>query len=266
MTTFRGSAAPLSNTGFEQALRSLEADAPSLWALITVETSGFGYLPDRRPKILFERHVFHRRTGGRYDATHPDISAPTPGGYLGDGAEYTRLEQAMTLDRQAALDSASWGLGQIMGYHAIDLGYPNSEAMAASFRDGEDEQLAGTQRFISTNAPLRRAFAEKNWTRFAFYYNGADYAKQDYHGKLEHFHDLYQLKGTPDITVRMAQAWLTYLGYRPGRVDGLLGPNTGTALIAFQKAKGLPVTAELDDASLEQLRLAVVNGVQGAGD
>jgi hypothetical protein len=263
MTTFRGSAAPLSNTGFGRALQSLEADAQSLWALITVETSGFGYLSDRRPKILFERHVFHRRTGGRYDAAHPDISAPTSGGYLGDGAEYLRLESAMSLDRQAALDSTSWGLGQIMGYHAVDLGYPGTEAMVASFRDGEDEQLAGAQRFINANPPLHQAFSQKNWTRVAFFYNGAGYARQGYHLKLEHYHDLYKLKGTPSITVRMAQAWLTYLGYRPGGVDGILGQHTGTAIIAFQKATGLPVTAELDDATLERLRLAVANGGQG---
>src|SRR5204863_9082982 len=33
----------------------------------SVETSGCGYLPDRRPKILFERHVFSRLTEHRYD-------------------------------------------------------------------------------------------------------------------------------------------------------------------------------------------------------
>lgn len=261
MSTFRGAAAPLSGTGFRQAMQSLETDAQSLWALITVETSGFGYLPDRRPKILFERHVFHRRTGGRYGAAHADISAPAAGGYLGDGAEYTRLERAMALDRQAALDSASWGLGQIMGYHATALGYPGSEAMVAGFCEGEDEQLAGVQRFIRAHPPLRQALLQKNWTRVAFFYNGAGYAEHGYHRKLEHYHDLYQLKGTPDITVRMAQAWLTYLGYQPRGVDGILGAATGTALIAFQKEKGLPVTAELDGATLERLRLAVADAV-----
>lgn len=262
MTAFQGGAAPLSSAGFERAKQSLEADAESLWALIAVETSGFGFLPDRRPKILFERHVFHRRTGGRHDA-HADISAPTMGGHSGGGAEYARLERAMRLDRQAAFDSASWGLGQVMGYHATRLGYPSTEEMVARFREGEDEQLAAAQRFISANPPLRQAFVQKKWTRVAFFYNGAGYARHGYDRRLAHFHDLYELKGTPSITVRMAQAWLTYLGYRPRGIDGIIGPGTEMAVIDFQKARGLPVTAKPDDATLEQLRLAVANG--GAG-
>lgn len=202
-----------------------------------------------------------RRTGGRHDA-HADISAPTVCGHLGDGAEYARLERAMRLDRQAAFDSASWGLGQIMGYHAPHLGYPSTEAMVARFREGEDEQLAAAQRFISAHPPLRQAFAQKKWSRVAFFYNGAAYARHGYDRRLEHFHDLYELKGTPSITVRMAQAWLTYLGYRPRGIDGILGPGTEMAVIDFQKARGLPVTAEPDEATLEQLRLAVANGAQ----
>jgi hypothetical protein len=262
MTMFQGSAAPMSSAGFNQAQQYLEADAQSLWALIAVETSGFGFLPDRRPKILFERHVFHRRTGGKYGAAHPGVSASAAGGYLGGAAEYMRLEEAMSLDRQAAFESVSWGLGQIMGYHAVHLGYPSAEAMVADFREGEDAQLAGTQRFISANPPLRQAFSQKKWNRVAFFYNGAAYAKHAYDRKLEHFHDLYKLKGTPNITVRMAQAWLTYLNYQPRGIDGIFGAGTGTAVIAFQKDRGLPVTATLDDATLEQLRLAAASAVQ----
>ena len=144
-----------------------------------------------------------------------------------------------------------------MGYHASRLGYPDTEAMVARFCEGEDEQMEGAQRFISANPPLRQAFAHKEWTRVAFFYNGAAYARQGYHRRLEQFHDLYELKGTPSITVRMAQAWLTYLGYRPRGIDGILGPGTEMAVIDFQKARGLPVTAEPDDATLEDIQYHV---------
>ncbi|MFK3737684.1 N-acetylmuramidase domain-containing protein [Massilia sp. TN1-12] len=265
MTAFRGNAAPLSSSGFRRTMVALATDPASLWALITVETSGFGYLPDRRPKILFERHVFHRRTGGKYGSTHADISAPAPGGYLGDADEYTRLERALALDRQAALDSTSWGLGQVMGFHAASLGYPGTEAMVTGFLEDEDAQLEAVQRFIGAHAALRQALRRQDWTRVAFFYNGASYAQHGYHRKLEHYHDLYAIKGTPDIAVRTAQAWLTYLGYAPRGVDGILGPATGAAVVAFQKAQGLPVTADLDDASLERLRLAAAAAAGRSG-
>lgn len=260
MNEFRGGAAPLTQAGFDASAGALGVDAPSLWALITVETRGFGFLPDRRPKILFERHVFHRRTGGRFSALHPDISAPVSGGYLGGAAEYARLERAMRLDRQAALDSASWALGQIMGYHALRLNYPSTQAMVDSFETGEDEQLAGAQRFIEANPPLKQAFSRGQWSRVAFFYNGAGFAKNGYDRNLEHYHDLYVLKGTPDITVRMVQAWLTYLGYRPRGVDGILGAGTLAAVLAFQKDKGLPANANLDDRTLALLRAAAASG------
>ena len=44
---------------------------------MAVETSGQGFLPNRRPQILFERHIFSTLTKRRFDASHPNISAST---------------------------------------------------------------------------------------------------------------------------------------------------------------------------------------------
>jgi hypothetical protein len=57
-------------------LDRLGVDQATLWSLLTVETRGFGFLPDQRPEILFERHIFHKHTGGRFSAGHPNISSP----------------------------------------------------------------------------------------------------------------------------------------------------------------------------------------------
>lgn len=117
-----GEAAPLSQTGFDAVLDRLGVDQAALWSLMTVETRGFGFLPDRRPKILFERHIFHKRTGGRFRTGHPNIRSPAGKGYLGDAAEYDRLAQAIELDRDAAVESASSGVqgafkGRSRGVH-----------------------------------------------------------------------------------------------------------------------------------------------------
>lgn len=255
--TFTGKAAILSQTGVKRTLADLELDPATLWALLTVETRGFGFLPDRRPKILFERHIFHRRTGGRFSAAHPDISSSSSGGYVGGAGEYARLARAARLDRQAALESASWGLGQIMGFNASALGYIGAEAMVASFVEGEDAQLEGVARFVLANPPLASALKARNWPRVAFFYNGADFARNQYDLKLQRFCDLYEVRGTPDIEVRAAQARLTYLGFDPRGVDGVLGDGTRAALIAFKKANGLDVNANLDDATKEALQAAV---------
>jgi hypothetical protein len=259
MTTFLGKAAPLTQQGFDDVCGMLGVDPPSLWSLTTVETRGFGFLPDRRLKILFERHIFHKRTGGRYSSLHADISSSLAGGYIGGAAEYQRLAKAMALDPAAALESASWGLGQIMGFNAVKLGYANADDMVTQFVESEDQQLQGTLRFIQSNAALARAFAGKRWDKVAFFYNGESYARNEYDKKLERYFTLYTLKGTPSMTIRTAQAWLTYLGYSPRGVDGLVGDGTRTAAIAFQKHQGLPVTAELDEATLLALQRAAAD-------
>src|SRR5262249_21522773 len=64
---------------------NLSGGVQELWTVLNVETSGCGSLSDRRPQILYERHVFHRLTGGRFD--DGDLSDSASGGY---GAEWRR--------------------------------------------------------------------------------------------------------------------------------------------------------------------------------
>ena len=120
---FAGAARPLHSDGLTAAAKHVGVDPAALWTVVVVETSGCGFLPDRRPCILFERHIFSTRTGRRFDAAHPGISG-SAGGYGQPGAhQYERLEEAIACGRPAVIESASWGLGQIWGSM---LGWPGS--------------------------------------------------------------------------------------------------------------------------------------------
>lgn len=113
---FKGTALPLDKDGIAQTIDRMDIGEAELWAVITVETRGCGFLPDRRPKILFERHIFSHETLGRFDQSNPEVSNRMPGGYGMDGPhQYSRLEEAMNLEATAALRSASWGIGQVLG-------------------------------------------------------------------------------------------------------------------------------------------------------
>jgi hypothetical protein len=255
MTTlqFAGRAAPLSATGVTQFATLTRSGAREMWAVLSVETSGCGFLDDRRPKILFERHQFHALTGGRYDKTHPNISQPTAGGYGAGGAyQYTRLAEALALDPDNALKSASWGLGQVMGLNFARAGFPTAQAMVDAMVDSEDAQLAAVAKFLVANH-LDTALAAHNWAGFARGYNGVDYARNNYDGQLRQFYAQLVPSRVPDLTVRAVQIGLTYSGIDPQGIDGDMGPATRAAISAFQKQAGLTVTGAIDDALLDAL-------------
>jgi hypothetical protein len=114
--------------------------------------------------VLFERHYFHRLTDGRFDRLHPGISAPTQGGYVGGTVEYARLEAAMALDEDAALQSASWGIGQVMGANYEDAGFPTVKAMVEAAVESENAQLISVAHFIE-KSHLTGALRGQDWTR-----------------------------------------------------------------------------------------------------
>ena len=252
-TEFVGKAKPLSQQGIDAATARLEVGGAEIWAVLTVETSGCGFLPDRRPKILFERHIFHRETNGKFDATAQDVSNQTGGGYGAGGAhQYERLARAVALDRRAALRSASWGLGQVMGFNAESVGFASVEHMVQEMAESEDTQLRAMLEFVRNNG-LHRAMQQHAWRTFARGYNGSDFEQNEYDKKLDRAFTRLSTGGLPDLRVRAAQILLTYRGMDPGPVDGQIGDRTRTALRTFQNGAGLPATGRPDDPTMAAL-------------
>jgi hypothetical protein len=254
---FVGNATPLDSTGLKTATDALGVGAPEFWSVVSVETSGCGYLPDRRPKILFERHIFSKRTGGRYDGDYSDISNAQPGGYSPTGAgEYERLGRAMALDSHAALQSASWGIGQVMGYNAELVGFGSVELMVSAMSASEAQQLTAMAGFIKANR-LDAALRAKQWDKFAAGYNGSNYQINSYDTRLASQYQALSNGGMPDLDIRSGQIYLTYLGYEPHGIDGVMGKMTRSAMNDFQGKNGLALTDRFDAATLAALRAAL---------
>ncbi|MEO7996425.1 MAG: N-acetylmuramidase domain-containing protein [Gemmatimonadaceae bacterium] len=254
---FTGTGTPLTQKGLDSLARELSVPLPALWAVLAVETSGCGFTADRRPLILFERHWFSKLTKGRFDSNHPDISNRTPGGYGNRGvAQYARLERAVALDRKAALQSTSWGLGQVMGFNAETVGFANFEEMVKACMDSEDGQMRAMCGFI-TSANLSKRLREKDWAGFAFRYNGTDFQKNKYDEKLATFNARFEVGPLPDLNVRWAQMSLMYLGYITGGVDGWFGAKTQAALMRFQKDRGIAQSGAPDQETTAELSEAL---------
>jgi hypothetical protein len=252
---FQGTARALSAAGLATVSQKLGVHAPEIWTVLAVETSGCGFLPDLRPQILYERHIFNRLTHGKYD--DGDIGDPTPGGYGPSGAhQYDRLALAIAKDRTAALQSCSWGIGQILGENYSMEGFADTEQMVAAMSASEDQQLAAMSNFLVSsrlNVPLQA----HDWASFARGYNGSNYAINRYDIRLNAEFQKYSAGGVPDLTVRAAQLYLTYLGFHPGPIDGAAGTLTLSALTDFQTQHGLGKTSTIDSHLVEQLFIEV---------
>ena len=171
-----------------------------LKAVVEVEASGKGFIGDV-PKILYEPHIMYRLLTKKNYITirnnlmkaHPNLCYPRWGTYKygAESIQHKRLEIASQFDRDTALESCSWGLGQVMGFHWKSLGYESLQAFINDMYESEAKQLEAMIRFIKVNG-LLLALKNKDWVKFARGYNGSGYAKNKYHIKLANAYAKYQ--------------------------------------------------------------------------
>lgn len=182
---------------------AIDIEPASLLAAAVVESADSGFLPDGRPKILFEGHKFWKHISDKHKAgkldfgpekfatENPEILYPsyTRKHYLGGTGEYTRLEKAKLIDRDSALLSTSWGKFQILGENYKLAGFDTIDEFVDAHQKTGKEHLDAFIRFISNarynGTPLIEYLKNKDWQKFARGYNGPAYASNQYDLKLE---------------------------------------------------------------------------------
>jgi hypothetical protein len=195
LADLRGPASAITDADIAAAARTLgRGIGPAkVQAVRAVESRGRGFgAPDAdglaRPIILYEPHVFHRLTAGRFSEAWPLISYPDWGTepYPGSQANrWAQLEQAFRLDPGAALGAASWGLFQLMGYNFKACGFDTVEAFVRAMATTEAAHLAAFATFVAGSPTMVQALALGDWAGFARLYNGKGYAQHGYDQKLK---------------------------------------------------------------------------------
>lgn len=155
-----------------------------------VESNGRSFDDKGRPIILPEPHIFYRLTGGAYGVTsfsYPKWGThPYPRSY---DARWVMLADMAECDEGAALQSASWGLFQVMGFNYAACGYESPQAFAAAMAEDEDNHLEAMIAFIDAEGLADelgncRAGSPQSCRPFAARYNGPGYAKNRYDYKM----------------------------------------------------------------------------------
>ena len=183
----------LTNEMIADIARKNQIDPAALLAVKEVESNGRGFLPNGKPKILFEGHIFYRLLAQSVNTAslnqlckqYPNIVYPTwnRSKYFGGDREYIRLANALSINHAAALKSASWGMFQIMGMNYAQCGCKDIDEFVGKMKSSEEDQLMLTIRFLKNNH-LCSALNTHNWASFARSYNGPSYAANKYDIKL----------------------------------------------------------------------------------
>lgn len=204
--------AKLTHQDYVNAAKDLGCDVSDIYGVAEVEARGDGfiyYVPKQewRPKILNERHILYRLSKQKFGrakadnlhARYPDIINRRWGGYKGGAAEHDRLEKARKyVDKNLALESASWGIFQIMGFHWRALGYKSVVDFVLTVSKSEAAQLDAFVRFIKNNRSLLNAIRSKDFRLFARIYNGPGYAKNLYDLKMRKAERKWAARGVND--------------------------------------------------------------------
>jgi N-acetylmuramidase/Putative peptidoglycan binding domain len=231
-----------------EAAKAANIDPAALLSVVEVESAGkfFARVKGKdEPLIRFECHYFDRRLDGeaREKARAAGLSSPLAGKVpnpRGQEERWALLDRACGFSRPAALESVSWGIGQIMGAHWKALGFGSVEEMVDLARTGASGQIRLLILFLEKNGliPLLNG---REWAAFARRYNGPAYRRYAYDTKLAIAyarHKAGHKPGPPDESVKELQAALSAAGFSAAST-GIFDNATRAALIGFQKSSGL---------------------------
>lgn len=191
----------ITEADYRAAAQALGCHVAAVKAVAEVESSGNGFLPSGEPKILFEAHIFDRLTNGRFRKAYPNISSASWNRALYGPAglhQHRRLQTAVALDRDAALQAASWGRFQIMGFNWRACGYLSLQEFVNDMHASEAGHLRAFVGYVRSRG-LADELQRLDWAGFAYGYNGSGYAENRYDTKLAAAYKRH-LAATPDFS------------------------------------------------------------------
>lgn len=162
-------------------------------AFAIVESGGrSGFNEQRLPVIAFEGHIFRKYTNRTYDNTHPTLSYPY-GKKAGkswmrnnkdQATSWQSLSDAFDLSAEAALNSCSWGMFQLMGFNYKNAGYDDVYSFVKAMKANAGNHLQCFLNFCAKNPALLSAMQKNDFVNMARNYNGIDYGDYDQKIKL----------------------------------------------------------------------------------
>lgn len=163
----------------KQVTEPYNVDPYFTYAVGMVESNCTGYRNNGFPVIRFEKHVFKRYL--KKAKASPQMLRKAE---VIKGSGWNAYQAALAVDEHYAKLSTSFGMFQIMGFNHQVVGYDTVEAFVEAMESSVEKQIEAFCLFV-LNAFIKTAMNNKDFSGFAYKYNGPNYRMNNYDIKLE---------------------------------------------------------------------------------
>lgn len=183
----------LSEADYKAVAKELGVEVAAIKAVVDIEAgaSHKGFAEPGKALINFDLSMFRKFSKQRgvnlskYSRSHSTVFASPNAKRYGShqAAQHARLEQAKTINHDAAIEGTFWGMFQIGGFNWKKCGAKSLDDFERRMNLSEREQLELFANFVK-NDGLVKYLKNKDWAGFALRYNGPGYRKRNYHGRM----------------------------------------------------------------------------------
>ena len=174
----------LNDDDYRRAADSIGCEVAAINAVVDCEAGPThrGFWEEGKPIANFDLSVYRKfcRKRGINPSAYKRLYKPAP---KGQPNVWAKLEAAMEIDRQSAIEGTFWGMFQIGGFNWSKCGCGDIEEFYSRMCKSEGEQLMLFVAFIRTT-DIDRHLRAHNWAAFSRSYNGPNYAAQGYHTRM----------------------------------------------------------------------------------
>ncbi len=186
----------ISQPDYGAMAKKIDVDKNVLKAIGSVESKGAGFYKNGDPKVRFEGNWFKKYL----EQKNIDITKEKYTGLVYEYVDREKYqhgpkiyEKALSLDKEAAMKSTSFGEFQIMGFNYKLAGFDSVEDFAKA-QESTAGQVESFLNFVLNRNGMLEAIKEKDFKKIALLYNGEDYAAGNYDVKIQNAYNKLKRK------------------------------------------------------------------------